>query len=252
MHDPKRRSLVRVEAFAVLPLLVAALLSSGDVGAAGGGSTPTVKGHVAGWEKLVPQVYADAAGSDSHRYNWRDASPTVKADFRKLSANVARDVCVVAVAGAAAPAHEPLAVKVTGGRLTPATIVLSPGSRLSFKNADPFNHVLYEVGNDKWAANPMGPGATREWSASAPGVHQIRDELFPSILMYVVVEPNAVDYAFPDRDGNFTLSVPAGEYTLKAFFDGKPVGKPVEGFKVGDRGGELREALALGGGDAPR
>jgi hypothetical protein len=171
----------------------------------------------------------------------------VKADFRKLSASVSRDVCVVAVGAAAAGAHEPLSVKVTGGRLTPATIVLSPGSRLSFKNADPFNHVLYEVGNDKWAANPMGPGSTREWAASAPGVHQIRDELFPSLIMYVVVDPNAVDFALPDRDGAFTLNVPAGEYTIKAFFDGKPVGKAIEGFHVAEHGADLREPLSLGG-----
>jgi len=247
MHEPKRRSSVQVEALVVAPLLLAFALASGDLRAGGAASTPTVKGHVAGWEKLVPQVYADAAGSESHRYNWREPSPTVKQDFRKLSASVSRDVCVVAVGAAVAPAHEPLAVKVTGGRLTPATIVLSPGSRLSFKNADPFNHVLYEVGNDKWAANPMGPGATREWSASAPGVHQIRDELFPSLIMYVVVDPNAVDFALPDRDGAFSLTVPAGDYTIKAFFDGKPVGKVVEGFHVAERGAELRDAIALGG-----
>jgi hypothetical protein len=245
MHDPKRRSSLRVEAFVVAPLLVAAVLATGELPAGAAGSTPTVKGHVAGWEKLVPQVYADAAGSD-HRYNWREPSPTVKQDFRKLSASVSRDVCVVAVGAAAAGAHEPLSVKVTGGRMTPATIVLSPGSRLSFKNADPFNHVLYEVGNDKWAANPTGPGATREWAASAPGVHQIRDELFPSLIMYVVVDPNAVDFALPDRDGSFTLTLPAGEYTIKAFFDGKPVGKPIEGFRV-EHGVELREPLSLGG-----
>jgi hypothetical protein len=247
MHDPKRKSSLRVEAFVVAPLLVAAVLATGELPAGAAASTPTVKGHVAGWEKLVPQVYADAAGADSHRYNWREPSPTVKADFRKLSASVSRDVCVVAVGAAAAGAHEPLSVKVTGGRLTPATIVLSPGSRLSFKNADPFNHVLYEVGNDKWAANPMGPGSTREWAAAAPGVHQIRDELFPSLIMYVVVDPNAVDFALPDRDGAFTLTVPAGEYTIKAFFDGKQVGKAIEGFHVAERGADLREPLSLGG-----
>ena len=245
MYDLKRRSWVRVEALLVAPLLAASVLVSGELRA--GGAPPTVKGRVAGWEKLVPQVYADAAGPDSHRYNWREPSPTVKQEFRKLSASVSRDVCVVAIGSGAAPAHEPLPIKITGGRLTPSTLVLSPGSRLSFKNADPFNHVLFEVGNDKWAPNLTGPGASREWAASTPGVHQIRDELFPSIIMYVVVDANAQEFAVPDRDGAFVMSVPPGEYTIKTFFDGKPVGKAIEGLRVSEHGAEIREPLPLGG-----
>jgi hypothetical protein len=209
----------------------------------------TMKGKVTGWEKLLPQVYLDAAKGDSHRYTWREPSPTVKQDFRKLSANVTRDVCIVALQGGTAQPHEPFSVKVTGGRATPATIVLSPGTRLSFKNADPFSHVLYEVGNDKWAPNPIAPGSAREWAAAAPGVHQIRDQLFPSLVMYVVVDPAAVEFAFPDRDGNFSMAVPPGEYSFKAFFDGKQVGK-VEGARVGERGLDMKEPLALGGGDS--
>ena len=171
----------------------------------------------------------------------------MKQDFRRLSANVSRDVCVVALGGGGAGAHEPQSVRVTGGRITPATIVLSPGSRLSFRNADPFPHQLYEVGNAAWAANPTAPGSTREWAAAAPGVHQIRDQLFPGIVMYVVVDEKAADFAFPDREGQFTLNVPPGEYTLRAFFDGKAVGRPLEGVRVGDRGLELKEPLPLGG-----
>jgi hypothetical protein len=93
----------------------------------------------------------------------------------------------------------------------------------------------------------MGPGASpREWAASAPGLHVIRDQLFPSVVMYIVVEPNAVDFTFPDREGNFTLTVPPGDYTLKAFFDGKAVGKAVDGVHVTEKGTELKEPLAVG------
>jgi plastocyanin len=154
---------------------------------------------------------------------------------------------VVALGAGAAPAHEPQGVRVTGGRITPSTIVLSPGSRLSFKNADPFPHQLYEAGNASWAPNPTAPGSTREWAASAPGLHQIRDQLFPGMVMYIVVDERAVDFAFPDRDGGFTLNVPPGEYTLRGFFDGKAVGRPLEGVRVGERGYELKEPLAVGG-----
>jgi plastocyanin len=192
-------------------------------------------------------MYADVVKPDSHRYTWREPSPTVKQEFRKLSANVSRDVCVVALGAAGAPAHEPQVVKVTGGRMTPSTIVVSPGSRLSFKNADPFPHQLFEAGNPAWAPNPTAPGSTREWAAAAAGVHQIRDQLFPGMVMYIVVDERAVDFAFPDREGGFTLNVPPGEYTIRGYFDGKPAGRGLEGVRVGERGHELKEPLSLGG-----
>jgi hypothetical protein len=204
-----------------------------------------VKGRVAGWEKLVPQVYGDAAKPDSHRYTWREPSPTVKPEFRRLSPDVGRDVCVAAVsaAGSGATPHEPLSVKVTGGRASWGTVVLSPGSRLSFRNADPFPHVLYEAGSPQWAPNSLAPGSTREWSATEPGVHVIRDQLFPSFVVYVVIDPGAVELAFPDHEGSFSIPLPAGEYTLKAFFDGKVVGKGA--VHVGDHGLDVKDPIAL-------
>ena len=64
--------------------------------------------------------------------------------------------------------------------------------------------------------------------------------------MYVVVDPNAVEFALPDRDGAFAMTVPPGDYTLKAFFDGKPVGKPSTRARR-RRGLELKEPMAVGG-----
>jgi hypothetical protein len=237
----------RPEKRLVAPLVVlVSTLASGTL-LAGPGGPVTVKGKVVGWEKLVPAVYAEAAKSDSRHYTWREPSPTVKQDFRRLSANVSRDVCIVALgASGNGQGHDPLAVKVTGGRITPSTVALAPGFRLSFKNADPFPHALYESGNDKWAANPTAPGSMREWVAGAPGTHAIRDDLYPSIVMYVVVDPAVVEYAFPDREGAFTMALPPGEYSFKAFFDGKQSGKEMGGVRV-ERGLEIKEPLSLGG-----
>ncbi len=257
MHDSKRRSWVRRQTYIVAPLAVvltlASVLVSGTLLAGPSPVAVGVKGKVTGWEKLLPQAYAEAAG-DSHRYTWREPSPTVKQDFRKLSANVGRDVCVVAFGTGAAQAHEPLAVKLTGGRLTPATIVLAPGSRLSFKNADPFPHILFETANDKWAANPTAPGSSREWSATAPGLHVIRDQLYPSVAMYILIDPNAAEFAMPDRDGAFTMAVTPGDYSFKVFFEGKQVGKSADTVHVGAGGLDIRDPLALapavGGGES--
>ncbi len=252
MLDAKRKSFTR------RPTRIAPLLFclAGAVGAsalaaapslAGNAAPGALKGKILGWEKLIAQVYADASKIDAHRYTWREPSPTVKQEFRKLSANVSRDVCVAAFVSGTAPAHDGKIVMVTGGRVTPSTIVVSPGSRIVFKNADPFPHSLYEVGNATWAANPTAPGSQRDWAGTAPGVHEFRDELFPSVVMHIVVDPQAIEFAFPDHDGAFTMTLPAGEYTLKVFFDGKPVSKPLEAVHVGDKGLELKDPIAVGG-----
>jgi hypothetical protein len=246
MRLAKRRTSPRSPPRFVLPLLVAAAaLASSTLLAGGGGGA--VRGKVVGWERLLPATYAEAAKPDSHRFTWREPSPTVKQDFRKLSANVSRDVCVAAFSKDAAPPHEARFVKVTGGRITPSTIVVSPGSRLSFKNHDPFAHSLYEVNNASWAANPTAPGSTREWAAGQPGLKVIRDTLFASAVMYVVVDANAVEFDFPDREGAFAMNLPPGEYTLKAFFEGKPTGKPIDNVRGSEKGIELKEPLTVGG-----
>ena len=260
MPDAKRRSSARRKTrvallvWLVSLLVAAAFLLSGATGFVGtalaAAGIANLRGKVSGWDKLLPAMYVEASKPEAHRYTWREPSPTVKQDFRRLSANASRDVCVVALAAGAASAHEPQAVKVTGGRISPATIVLSPGSRLSFRNADPFPHQLYEVGNAGWAPNPTAPGSTREWAATNGGVHQIRDLSFPSIVMYVVVDERAVDFAFPDKEGQFVLNVPPGDYTVKAFFDGKQAGRPLEGVHVGERSTDLKDPLVLAGGES--
>lgn len=252
MPDAKRRPCAcrptRIAAQLLLFALASLALALGSGPLRAGLPPAVVRGKVTGWEKLLPQVYTEAAKNDSRHYTWREPSPTVKQEFRRLSANVSRDVCVAALGSGSPQAHEPYAIKLTGGRITPATIALPPGSRLSFKNVDPFPHILYEVNNDKWAPNATSPGSTREWAASAAGMHEIRDQLFPSIVMYVVVDPSVVEFAFPDRDGTFSMSLPQGEYTFRAFFDGKSASKETAGVRVGDRGFiELREPLGLGG-----
>ena len=245
MHGAKRRPLERrpTRLAAVLALLATAL-SSGPLLAGGGSSS--VKGKVSGWDKLLPGTYQEASKPDSHRFTWREPSPTVKQDFRRLSASVSRDVCVAAFGSGAAAAHDSQRVFVTGERVSPSTIVVSVGSRLSFKNADPFPHSLYEVGNASWGANPTAPGSSRDWAAAAAGVHVIRDALFPSLVMYIVVDAAAVEATYPDHDGNFTMNLPSGDYTLKVFFDGKPVGKAVDGVHVGDKDVEIKDPMAIG------
>jgi plastocyanin len=224
----------------------AAVFGSGlGFGGAGGAALAgPIKGRISGQEKLIPDVYSEAAKPEAHRFTWREPSPTVRAEFRNLSGNPSREICVAAMETAAAPAHEPILIKITGGRTIPATIVVSPGTRLSFENRDPFAHKLYAVGQT-WRAEVINGGARREWSAAGPGRYEFRDELFPSVRSYVVVDAQVVEIAYPGRDGAFAMNLANGDYVLKAFFGGKPVGKPLSVTVKGPQLIELKDPLGV-------
>ncbi|MFO0677492.1 MAG: hypothetical protein U0169_13235 [Polyangiaceae bacterium] len=210
----------------------------------------TVRGRIAGQEKLTPAVYAEAAKPESHRFTWREWSPTAKAEMKSLPANPSRDICIAAIAQGTPPPHEPILVRITGGHTAPTTIVVAPGTRLSFENRDPFEHKLYQLQNPAWKADTIPVGGRREWSSPNPGTFEFRDDSSPSLRFYVVVEAQVVDIAYPAKDGSFGFNLPAGDYVLKAFFNGKAVGKPVS-VAAKERGQvEIKESLAVGA-DAP-
>ena len=218
-----------------------ALLSvTGQAGA------PNVKGKITGQEKLLPEVYAEAAKTESHRWTWREPSPSVQAQFRVLSANPSRDLCIAATSSGNAGPQEPIRMTVTGGRVFPTTIVVSPGTPLAFKNFDPFKHRIYVVGNASFKAEDMAAGQVRSWSASGAGKYEIRDELFPTVRTYVIVDPQVVQVAYPGRDGAFGLTLPPGEYVLKVFFQGKQVGKPTPVNAKEKSAFEMKDPLNVG------
>jgi hypothetical protein len=107
------------------------------------------------------------------------------------------------------------------------TVVVAPGTRLHFENRDPFAHRIYGVSQTTFPPGEMAPMAARDWTAPGPGRYEIRDELSPSIRSWVVVEPNVAAIAYPTAQGAFVIpQLLPGEYTVKAFFSGFPVGTP--------------------------
>ena len=153
---------------------------------------------------------------------------TVPAGMRKLFPAITKEVCIVAL-GTGAGAAKPMSVRVSGGRTTPVTLVVAPGTELRFKNSDPFDHRLYGVGFTTLAPSTMTKGATRRWTALEAGRYEIRDELTPSLNMWVIAEPSVAATAFPASDGRFTLNVDEpGQYTVQAYFAGEAVGKPLQ------------------------
>ncbi len=236
--------------------LVLSILSGfATLSVASGAAAPNVKGKITGQDKLVPEVYAEAAKPDARRWTWREPSPSVASQFRTLSANPSRDLCIAATTSANQGPQEAIRMTVTGGRVFPTTIVVSPGTQLAFKNFDPFKHRLYVVNQPSFKPDDLGPNQARSWSPTGAGKFEVRDELFPSVRTFVIVDAQVMAVAYPGRDGAFGLALPAGEYVLKAFFGGKQVGKPVT-VNAKERGTvELKDPFnvagegAAGGGD---
>lgn len=208
-----------------------------------------VRGRIVGQEKLIPEVYAEAAKPDSRRWTWREPSPSVDPKFRVLSANPSRDICIAAT-GSNVPDKQEHRMTVTGGRVFPTTIAVTPKTGLVFKNFDPFPHRIYVLNANGQAVLPpadLGAGQTRTWAPDGAGKYEVRDELFPSVRTYVVVDPNVVAIVYPGRDGAFGFALPSGDYVLKAFFNGKQVGKSVQ-VVASNKGMELAKPLDLGEG----
>jgi hypothetical protein len=204
-----------------------------------------VRGKIAGAEKLIPDVYTENARTGEHHYTWREASSSVRPEFRALSANPSRDICIAAISTGAAPAHDAIQITVTGGHTIPTTIAVSPQTKLLFVNHDPFSHRLYMVGGDSFKETETTPGGSRDWTAPGAGRYEFRDRLAPTVRFFVVVDPGVVEVVYPGHNGTFAFrELATGDYFLKAFFNGKQVGKPVQA--VATRGTvELKEPLTL-------
>ena len=185
-----------------------------------------VRGRVENWRLLTNPVWADARSPKRHGFSFREPVPTVRAEFRHLFPHIPKELCIAAVSTQKQKPPTPILIRVGGGRTTPVTIVVPPGTQLSFQNTDPFKHRLYGVGIKSFPAADTIRGALREWTVPSEGTFEIRDELAPSLRMWVVGEPHVAAIAYPSLKGEFVLSPPAaGEYTIVAYFAGKKVGK---------------------------
>ena len=209
-----------------LPLLLAAFLAA-LVALPATADATKIKGKLKNYRLLVNPVWQDAKDPKRRGYSFREIVPTVSAQFRKLFPHIPKELCMAALASEKQPADRmPVLIRVGGGRTTPVTIVVAPGTRLKFKNTDPFTHRLYGVGIKTFPPNDTIKGGTRDWTVPKAGSFEIRDELAPSLRMWIVAEPNVAAIAYPSMAGEFLLTVEfPGEYTVQAYFSGKKAGK---------------------------
>jgi plastocyanin len=192
-------------------------------------SAQHVRGRLEGFRLLQNPVWAEARDPKHHGYSFREPVPTVRAEFRRLFPHIPKEVCIAALAPTPqkAPAI-PILIRVGGGRTTPVTIVVTPGTKLRFQNTDPFRHRLFAVGQKLFTASDTLQGATREWTVPEAGSFEIRDESAPSVRMWVVADPNVAAVGYPSLKGEFAVPLEsAGDYRIQAFFAGKKVGQEV-------------------------
>ena len=186
-----------------------------------------IQGSLRGFEQLRNPVWEAAKDLENHGYYFRELVPTVPARFRQLFPHIPKEICVAAIGATDQPKLPPVLVNVGGGRTTPVTLVVPPGTQLTFKNADPFTHRLYGAGMKTFAAAETQRGGTRDWTVPGPGVFEIRDELAPSLRMWVIGEPKVVGIAYPSMGGQFRVTVPGpGDYVIQPYFAGQKVGAP--------------------------
>jgi hypothetical protein len=188
-----------------------------------------IKGKLANFHELVNPVWHEAKDPKRRGYSFREIVPTVPAKFRRLFPHIPKEICVAALATDKQEAdRKPLLIRVGGGRTTPVTIVVPPGTRLRFRNTDPFTHRLYIKGQTTFPAENTISGAQRDWAVPGPGVFEVRDEAAPSLRTWIIAEPNVAATVYPSMKGEFALVVPVpGEYTIQSYFAGQKVGDPV-------------------------
>lgn len=193
----------------------------------GSASAERVMGSVSGYEHLLNPVWSEARDPAKRGYSFRELVPTVPAKYRKLFPHIPKELCLVALAAEPQPASPPVLIRVGGGRTTPVTIAVTPGTKLIFQNTDPFTHRLYAVGVKEFAPHDSQKGAQREWTVPAAGTYEIRDERAPSLRMWVIADPHVAAIAYPSSKGEFLLQVAeSGGYQVQAFFAGQKVGSP--------------------------
>jgi plastocyanin len=128
--------------------------------------------------------------------------------------------------GRAFDSSEPRAdVVFRGCGLEPHVAAVQVGTRLTFRNEDPFLHnvrATFATGGAPWVDVGLGElGATGEGVVSRVGVSTLVDDAgHPWVLGFV----HAFDhpyFAVTDADGRFRITgVPPGQYTMRAWHEG--------------------------------
>jgi plastocyanin len=152
--------------------------------------------------------------------------------------------------GTPAPGPDAVAtVPVRAARLERGVVVVRPGSTLRFNNVDPFDHELFSPTVEAFKPERQAKGAFRPIEFKAEGTYEVRCQLMPHFLGWVVAVPATLVLEL-SKAGEFKLEELApGKYTIKVFHGGAWIHE--ESFVVEDKREQVLEFKLTGGKDAP-
>ena len=132
---------------------------------------------------------------------------------RRLSGS--RTLSPVCTAGFVSPS---VSVEITGFAAYPATVVVSEGTVVEFKNADKVTHELSIPGQPKiMPPERLSPGTIRKQRFGSQGEFLVRCTEYPHIVIAVLVI-NSPLFGVVDDKGAFKINdVPEGHATLRVW-----------------------------------
>lgn len=185
-----------------------------------------VNGVVKGFEFLENPVWAQARDPKHRGYSFREVVPTVPARYRRLTPAIDKELCIVAKGEKSQPKMMEQLVVIGGGRATPVTLAVTPGTKVVFQNKDQFTHQLYGVDIKTFTAADLEKDAKRGWTVPAEGIFEFRDKRSPSLRIWIVSDSKIVTTTYPRSSGTFSLDFKnKGKYEVQAYFSGKKVGQ---------------------------
>ncbi len=214
MIDPFHRSRPRGASRSVIP---SALVVAGAVAAIGAAALPSpaaLAGDVKGLLR-APEGYVPTPGADERKpFYWEEWNGFL--DPRPRRVDMRRDVAVVLLGPPQVGAESHAAVTLTGGSLSPATIVVRPDTIVRIENRDDFAHELFAVGLDGFSAEATSSGQARTVRVTQPGNWLIRDRQVAHVRghLHVIADLSAVATVEASGEYKFTNVAP-GQYTVK-------------------------------------
>lgn len=111
------------------------------------------------------------------------------------------------------------AMNLHGRQFDPRVRVVTPGSRVSFTNIDPFSHNVFSKMNGGFDTGVYGRNKTKDNVFTEPGVYPLYCNVHPRMTAFVIAL-NTPYYTQAGNDGRFAIpDVPPGQYTLHVWHD---------------------------------
>lgn len=205
-HWPRRRAVALGTAVVAVSVALAAATTAGAI---------PVRGSVE-----VPRDYTPPETEGPASYYWQEWNGVLDPKPDRL--DVPERIAVVLLGETTGGRPESF-VKLSGGALSPSTMVMQAGSTLRIQNTDPASHELYAEGIEGFTPLQTAPGNARTISLPGEaGHHVIGDALYPHIEGHLHLVPNLAARATIDARGSYVFEdVEPGTYTLKVYFDGR-------------------------------